>query len=300
MNKKTSSLIVILLMIASFLAGSSIAGKQDNTGLPKKQETAKTTSAPAVPTAIPFEAKKTAKPEIKFFVMSFCPYGNQAELGLEPVYQLLKDKITWAPRYIISDKKKACEQSCPFKVYDVNQCNQLVTDKRVPDMETCKGYFPYKDAAECLKKECVNLKAGEYESLHGAQELNQDIREICAFIQGNLDKWWKFVSLVNEKCNSSDADTCWRQHATAVGLDANKISQCEKTQTKTLADKEIVEAEKYQASGSPTVFINDVLYHGGRSPEDYKKAICSSFENPPTECNQILGQESAAASGGCE
>lgn len=313
MNKKTSGLIVILLMVASFLAGSSIAGKQDNTGLPKKQETAKTTSAPVAPTPIPFEAKKTTKPEIKFFVMSFCPYGNQAELGLEPVYQLLKDKVTWTPRYIVSDKKKACEQSCPFKVYDENQCNQLVADKRVPDMETCKGYFPFKDAAECLKKECANLKAGEYESLHGQQEFNQDIREIIAYnslvesgdkvlgakTEGILAKWWKFVSLVNTKCSSSDADTCWKEQATAAGLDASDIAKREKAQVKTLADKEIEEAGKYQASGSPTIFINDVLYNGGRSPEDYKKAICASFESQPEECGQVLGQETTATSGGC-
>jgi glutaredoxin len=40
------------------------------------------------------------KPTITFFVMSYCPFGNQAEEGIEPVYQLLGDKAKFEPRYI--------------------------------------------------------------------------------------------------------------------------------------------------------------------------------------------------------
>ncbi len=296
MNNKGRLVIVFFLVVAAFLGGSAGAKIKYKNGISK---IAPTPSVLAAPTPIPFNPPKSSQPEIKFFVMSFCPYGNQAETGLEPVYQLLKDKVIWSPRYIISDKKASCEQNCPYKIYNENNCKQLVEQKTIPDMETCKGYFPYTSSDECLKKECAGLKTGEYESLHGAQELNQDIREICAFTQGNLDKWWKFVSLVNEKCSSGNADTCWEEHATAAGLDANKISQCEKTQIRTLADKEIAEATKYRASGSPTIFINDTVYNGGRSPEDYKKAICLAFENPPEECNTVLGAETQAASGGC-
>jgi len=41
------------------------------------------------------------KPQIDFFVMSYCPYGNQADEGIEPVYQLLKDKAEFKPHYVI-------------------------------------------------------------------------------------------------------------------------------------------------------------------------------------------------------
>lgn len=294
MNNKGRLVIVVLLVVASFLAGSK--GAKLKYGGPKITPTP---TIPVSPSPVPFNPKKSSQPEIKFFVMSFCPYGNQAEAGLEPVYQLLKDKITWSPRYIINDKKSSCEQSCPYKIYDEANCQQLVDQKKVSDMETCKGYFPYTSADECLKKECAGLKAGEYESLHGAQELNQDIREICAFVQGNLDKWWKFVANVNSKCTAQNADTCWTEQAKAAGLEANKISQCEKSQGNTLIQKEIAESTKYQASGSPTIYINDTIYNGGRSPEDYKKAICSAFENQPVECQTVLGLGSTAPVGGC-
>lgn len=259
------------------------------------------------PTQPPFNPIKSDKPEIKFFIMSFCPYGNQAEAGLEPVYQLLKDKVTWSPRYIVSKIDQAtidsCKQNCPQRIFNdaaKQQCDQAIKDGQVKDMATCQQYFPYTTAEECVKAECLTLKVGTFESLHGSQELNQDVREICAYNLGNLSNWWGFVKLVNEKCNSNDADTCWGQQAKDANLDAAKISACEESQKSALLSKEIAETTKFEASGSPTVFINGTLYSGGRAPEDYKKAICLAFKSLPAECATILGQETAASSGGCQ
>jgi hypothetical protein len=42
------------------------------------------------------------KPDVELFVMSFCPYGNQAENTMLPVYNLLKDKVNWSIYYIVS------------------------------------------------------------------------------------------------------------------------------------------------------------------------------------------------------
>lgn len=305
---KTTYLIVLLLIVAAFLAGSTAAKMkyqgQGGQGGQVGQEVKTTPQAQApVPTQPPFNPTKSQKPEVKFFVMSFCPYGNQAEAGLEPVYQLLKDKITWSPRYIVNDKKASCEQGCPFKIFNADaqtKCDEAIKSGQVKDLETCKTYFPYQTAAECLSKECAGLKTGEFDSLHGVQELNQDVREICAYNQNDLEKWWKFVSAVNKNCTAQNADTCWTAQAQTVGLDTAKISACAGSQKSNLLLKEITEAQKYQASGSPTVFINETLYNGGRSSEDYKKAICSAFENPPEECSKVLGAESSGVNGDCE
>lgn len=310
MNNKTSYLIIILSLVAAFLAGSTVAkikyGEGEGIGSKKAEPT-----AAAVPTQTPFMPQKSEKPEIKFFVMSFCPYGNQTEAGLEPVYRLLGDKVVWSPRYIIGDqgdKIEACKSWCPNTVHSEEKCRQeFPTNMQTGEgpmitmtPEQCRQQYPYQSAAECIKESCDILKQGVFESLHGQQELNQDIREICVYNLGNLDKWWQFVSLVNEKCTSQNADTCWTAQAKTAGLDTGKISACEKGQKTALIRKEIAEIEKYQASGSPTVIINGTLYNGGRAPEDYKKAICSAFTVSPEECNTILGQESAGASGGCQ
>lgn len=48
------------------------------------------------------EIPKSDKPDVNLFVMSFCPYGNQAEDTMLPVYDLLKDKVNWNIHYIVS------------------------------------------------------------------------------------------------------------------------------------------------------------------------------------------------------
>ncbi|MFP4116695.1 MAG: hypothetical protein ACLFTY_01605 [Candidatus Aenigmatarchaeota archaeon] len=41
------------------------------------------------------------KPTVELFVQSFCPYGNQAENTMEPVHELLGDKVNWEPHFIV-------------------------------------------------------------------------------------------------------------------------------------------------------------------------------------------------------
>lgn len=45
--------------------------------------------------------KKSDKPVMQFFVMSFCPYGQQAEQGIIPAARLLKGKAVFEPHYVI-------------------------------------------------------------------------------------------------------------------------------------------------------------------------------------------------------
>jgi hypothetical protein len=61
-----------------------------------------TTPTPAVsPTpTVPPEPVKTDKPATELFVMSFCPYGVQAETAMEPVTKLLGSKADIRVRYI--------------------------------------------------------------------------------------------------------------------------------------------------------------------------------------------------------
>jgi len=274
MNKKKisgnslTSILVLLLVVASFLIGSLYAKVkylEGGEGVKITQETQPAISAS--PTQPPFTPKKSDKPQVKFFVMSYCPFGNQAESGLEPVYQLLKDKVSWQPRYVI------------YKDY----CNRATGSEKTT----------------CEKNNCFKNGEEIYCSMHGVAELNQDIREICAFNLGDLNKWWQFVAGTNEDCNVGNIETCWTGQAKKAGLDIAKITSCFNKEKYVLAKKEIEEMDKYQAFGSPAVFINSVAYNGGRASEDYKKAICAAFENQPEECKTVLGDETQAAAGGC-
>jgi len=200
------------------------------------------------------------KPQIDFFVMSYCPYGNQAEEGIEPVYQLLKDKAIFNPRYVIySDYAGGGPTYC------------------IDDDKLC--------------------------SMHGIQELNQDVREICVNKYMGVAKWFEFALAMNDKCTSQNADTCWEAVATDLKLDVAKIKTCQKDEAVALLTAEKTLGDKLKVSGSPTVFVEGDSYSGGRTPEAFKTALCDKFDTKPSECSQALAGETAAstaaATGSC-
>ncbi len=200
---------------------------------------------------------KREKVNVKFFVMSFCPFGNQAENALAPVFKLLGERnVEWEPHYVI------------YSNY--------------------RGYPDY-----CLDKE------EKYCSMHGIQELHQDIRELCVWKYYNHSVWWDFVLKINDKCNSRNVDSCWQDIAREVGIDVVKIETCQKNEAVDLLQHEVELNQQYGVTGSPTVFINDVEYRGSRTPEAYKQAICSGFYEAPNECNETLNSTSSYTQGKC-
>ncbi|MFC2174288.1 hypothetical protein ACFLQ2_00255 [archaeon] len=76
--------------------------------------------APETPQTASFDAPDMAVPEVEFFVMSFCPYGQQAEKGLEPVYQLLGDSVDWTPHFVIYENYRGGGED--YCIDDGNLC----------------------------------------------------------------------------------------------------------------------------------------------------------------------------------
>ncbi len=192
---------------------------------------------------------KSDKPVVELFVMSFCPFGNQAEDGMGPAYNVLKDYADIKLRYIV---------------------DQSATNK------------------------------DEYNSLHGVQELNQDIRELCV-AKYSPEKLWTFVAAINKACTSENADTCWTAEANKIGLDANQIKTCQKDEGSALLAIEYAATTAYKVTGSPTLVINGMTVNSDRTPEGYKNTICSAFNDSkkPAACSQVLSGAAAAASGSC-
>ncbi len=48
------------------------------------------------------EIPKTDKPTVDLYIMSFCPFGNKAEDTLKPAYDLLKNKVNFNFKYIVT------------------------------------------------------------------------------------------------------------------------------------------------------------------------------------------------------
>lgn len=82
-------------------------------------------------------------PDIKLFIMSYCPYGLQAQKMFLPVYDLLKDKVDmeiYFVDYIMHDKQEIDEnlrQYCIQKEQKARYYNYAVCFVKDGDFEKC-------------------------------------------------------------------------------------------------------------------------------------------------------------------
>ena len=192
--------------------------------------------------------------------MAYCPFGNQAEDAMIPVAKLLKDKVKIELKSII-----------------------------------------YSDYAKRMGGEAKDWCLDEeqkYCSMHGINELNEDIRELCV-AKYQPEKLWDFLEKINENTTTKNVEEKWESIAREVGVDANKIKNCQKKEAENLLAEQVVLNKKYNVTGSPTLLINGVRYRGARTPEAYKTAICKAFINPPEECQTKLEEGANSSSGGC-
>ena len=198
------------------------------------------------------------KPTIDFFVMSYCPYGNQAEEAIAPVYEQLSDDADFRPHYIYYEK--------------------------------------YQGGGEryCIDDDSL------YCSMHGVQEANQNIRELCVAEKYGMGAWFDFALAMNEECSSSNADTCWEQVADDLGYNTEAISECEETKALDFASEDAEMMTIFGARGSPAVYINGKEYGGARTAAGYQQALCDLFDEPPAGCDaDLAGETSAPATGSC-
>ena len=203
--------------------------------------------------------EKRDTPDVKLFVMSYCPFGLQAEKAFLPVYNLLKDKADMGIYFV-------------------------------------------------------------YYAMHGKKEIDENLRQYC-IQKEQKDKYTDYLA-----CFVKDGD--YQRCLSQVGIDQSKLSGCiadtdnQYKITEKYNDKStwlngrfplfgIYDdlCKQYGVQGSPTLVINDeIISVQSRSPEAFKKAICTAFNNPPEECSQILSEkvaspgfgESEGASGGGE
>lgn len=145
----------------------------------------------------------------------------------------------------------------------------------------------------CLDEE------NKYCSMHGIQELNQGVRELCVQ-KYQKDKFWDFLTKINNQCDYKNVDSCWEGAGKEIGIDINQIKSCQKNEALDFLAGEVERNQRYGISGSPQLIINGVEYLGLRNVEAYKKGICSAFISPPFECSLELESEGGAVSGGCQ
>lgn len=269
-------------------------------------------------------AKRVANNSIDFINKNLLPQGTKASLisasaqgnGLYEVkFKILEREYD---TFVSSDGKLLFPESIALtrpKAKSAESASDIPKKEKADTKIFVMAYCPYGNEAENAIKPVVDLfgskanielryivskEGSKYNSLHGDQELNQDVREVCVQ-RYQKDKFWDFVLKMNEKSTSENSDKKWESVAKSLGINVAKIKDCQKNERVSILNSEIKTAEKYEATGSPTIVINDTTYSGDRTSNGYKEAICAGFQNQPQECKTKLSNEKKSTSeGGCK
>lgn len=200
------------------------------------------------------------------------------------------------PKTDVPEVKLFTQSFCPFG----NQAEDLikpVVEALRNDVEIEPHYVLYENYQGGGPKYCID-KESKFCSMHGIDELKQDVRELCVY-QDQKDKYWDFVAQINSDCTVGNVEECWEEVAQKAGIEISTVKDCQASKAQKFSAQERALNEELSITASPTLTINGVEYQGVRTPEAYKNAICSAFNSPPDSCKKVLSSESSTSSGGC-
>ncbi len=135
------------------------------------------------------------------------------------------------------------------------------------------------------------IQDGKITSMHGEEEAQENLTQIC-LREEQEDKFYSYVSCFLKKGESASC-------LIDSGIDKDKLESCKKEESRGLsyAQEDFDLNAKYQASGSPTLILNEgevsEFDFGGRTAEAVKSLICCGFENQSQICETILSKEEA-------
>jgi hypothetical protein len=179
---------------------------------------------------------------LDLFVMAWCPFGTKAVDSMKEVLGNFKTGLSFGLHFLVN-------------VLDEEKFNAM------PPMRKSR----------CVKKP-DNMY---YCSLHGEEELNEDLRQVCAMKYfGKANKYMDYIWCRNKDLKNPD----WKKCATEAKIDAAKIEKCSTGQEGLdLIQADAKLAEDLQFSGSPSFLGNnkEKLMLRDRSPEGIKTGICN-------------------------
>ncbi len=119
-----------------------------------------------------------------------------------------------------------------------NQLFQALSRDQINSLNLLPNYTFIPSSVDTNSLQLTN--GNRYTSPFGRQELNQNIREICAFAdKKNNYQWLYFVYLINQNCNPNNVDTCWQTQAEEAGYLSQDLTNCFTNQAGKLIDRSL-------------------------------------------------------------
>ncbi len=204
---------------------------------------------------------KRDTPDVKLFVMSYCPFGLQAEKALLPAYNLLKDKANigiYFVNYAMHGKKEIDENLRQY-------CIQKEQNEK------------YADYLSCFTRE------GDFNKCLSQSAIDQGKLSTCV---SNTDKQYKITQSYNDKSTWLNG----RFPLFAIYDDLNKQYGVQGSPTLVINDKVVS-----VSSRSPEAFKKAICDAFSAPPEECSQTLSDTVASPG-----FGGGEGSSSGGGCE
>jgi protein-disulfide isomerase len=185
---------------------------------------------------------------------------------------------------------------------DNPQVNAFIMSYCPYGLQFLKAYIPVLELLD--GKADMSLNFVSY-IMHGEKEIDENNRMYC-IQRDQSDKLTEYLRCFVE---SDDWEACY----SSVGIDKGTVDACISEIDETYKITELyndqstwsggrypqypvdgVLASQYGVGGSPTFVINGKTLSVNRISESIKQAVCSSFNTPPSECDQTLSTAAQA------
>ncbi|QLJ53174.1 MAG: hypothetical protein Sv326_0999 [Candidatus Fermentimicrarchaeum limneticum] len=173
---------------------------------------------------------------------------------------------------------------CPYGTMAETAMKELL--EALPDVKFAGLYFIAGENAD-----------GSFTSLHGANEVAEDLRQVCImeYYPAKIMNYTRCIA-----ANYSNAGSIWQNCASSNSIDSTKISNCSTgNEGKALLSENIKLGESLGIGSSPTMMLNNNTLFSTIYADQIKQVICA-YDPELNGCNKTLsGAGSTTPSGGC-
>ncbi len=120
---------------------------------------------------------------------------------------------------------------------------------------------------------------GTLSSMHGDEEVQGDMLQRCAEALGGTAGMLQFIGCQLD--NRQSIPEGWEDCARSAALDVTEMNTCyEDGRGADLLRQSFEDSSAENVTGSPTIFLNDAPYIGGRSELSLSRNICRQIDDP--------------------
>lgn len=193
---------------------------------------------------------------------------------------LMGDKEPVEP--ITTDPVEFSGEKVKLDFYVMSQCpyGTQVEDAIAPVLEKIGSHVDFN-----LEFIATDNGDGTFRALHGQNEVDGNIVQLCA-AKYNPNSYMKMITCQNQNAGAIPGN--WEKCAGDNGLAVESIRSCyEGEEGKELLRTSLQKAQAVKATGSPTIYLAGEKYSGGRTSDDFMRALCDAMDEKPEACNDL-------------